>query len=310
MKNAYPMGIWRKSMFEKKKGFFGKLSERIGDVILARPTIDENFMEELEEILITSDIGMETTMKIVGQLRIDIKKENIKTPEDVKRQLTKIIANLVDKGDKHRLCEKTPLVVLMIGINGGGKTTSIGKIANKCKSEGKTVLLAAADTFRAAASEQLEIWGDRVGINVIRHQEGADPSAVIYDAIQSAKAKNIDVLICDTAGRLHNKKNLMAELEKMNKIIDREFPEAERETLLVLDATTGKNAISQTKEFGEITNITGIVLTKLDGTAKGGIVITIADEFDMPVKYIGVGEGMDDLKEFIPLEFAGGIFNE
>jgi fused signal recognition particle receptor len=198
----------------------------------------------------------------------------------------------------------------MIGVNGSGKTTSIAKITNMLQKQGKTVLLAAADTFRAAASEQLEIWGDRVGVNVVRHQEGADPSAVIFDAIQSAKAKGIDVLICDTAGRLQNKKNLMDELTKMNKVISREFPEASRENLLVLDATTGKNAVSQAKEFNESADITGIVITKLDGTAKGGIAITIADEFDMAVKYIGVGEGIDDLREFDPEEFAGGIFDE
>lgn len=298
------------ALFKEKKGFFGRLSERIGDAIMARPTIDEELMDELEEILITSDIGMDTTMKIMENLRTYIKKEYITNPERIKEALSSIIADLMDKGERQKLSSETPLVILMIGINGGGKTTSIGKIANKCKKQGKTVLLAAADTFRAAASEQLEIWGQRIGVNVIRHQEGADPSSVIFDAIQSAKAKNIDVLICDTAGRLQNKKNLMTELKKMNKVISREFPEAGRETLLVLDATTGKNAISQAKEFGEIADLTGIVLTKLDGTAKGGIAITIADEFDMPVKFIGVGEGMDDLKEFDPAEFAGGIFNE
>lgn len=296
--------------FGKKKGFFGKLSERIGDAILARATVDEDLMDELEEILITSDIGMETTMKIIEQLRSDIKTKYINKPQLVKDQIREIMIQLVDKGERHTLCQETPLVILVIGINGGGKTTSIGKIANKCKNQGKSVMLAAADTFRAAASEQLEIWGDRVGINVVRHQEGADPSAVIFDAIQSAKAKKIDVLICDTAGRLQTKKNLMDELTKMNRIIDREFPEAARETLLVLDATTGKNAVSQAKEFNESADISGIVLTKLDGTAKGGIVITIADEFDMAVKYIGVGEGMDDLKAFDPVEFIGGIFDE
>ena len=215
----------------------------------------------------------------------------------------------MDKGERQKLSEKTPLVVLMIGINGGGKTTTIGKLAHKLKKQGKTVMLAAADTFRAAAAEQLVIWGERNGINVIRHQEGADRSAVIYDAIQSAKAKKIDVLICDTAGRLQNKKNLMNELEKMNKVISREFPEAERETLLVLDATTGKNAVSQASEFSQVADITGIVLTKLDGTAKGGIAITIADEFDMPIKYIGVGAGIEDLEEFEPECFIGGLFN-
>ena len=297
-------------IFEKKKSFFGRMSERLVDAILSRPTIDEEFMEELEEILITSDIGMDTTMKIVETLREDVKDMELHSPDEVKNQLKVIIKNVIDKGEKHKLTQKTPLVILVVGVNGAGKTTSIGKIAHNLKQEGKSVLLAAADTFRAAAGEQLAIWGDRVGVNVIKHQEGADPSAVIFDAIQSAKAKSIDVLICDTAGRLQTKKNLMAELEKMNKIIDREYPEAAKETLLVLDATTGKNAISQAKEFGEIANTTGVVLTKLDGTAKGGIVLTISDEFDIPVKFIGVGEKMDDLKEFDPAEFAEGIFDE
>lgn len=295
---------------KKKKGFFGRLSEKIGDVILARPSIDEELLEDLEEVLITSDIGMETTMHIIEQLRSDIKSNYLREPEQVKDQLKTIITNLMDKGERHKLSQDSPLIILMIGINGGGKTTSIGKLAHKCRQEGKTVMLAAADTFRAAASEQLEIWGERVGVNVVRHQEGADPSAVIFDAIQSAKAKNIDVLICDTAGRLQNKKNLMDELSKMDKVIGREFPEAARENLLVLDATTGKNAVSQAKEFNESADISGIVLTKLDGTAKGGIVITISDEFDMAVKFIGVGEGIEDLKEFDPAEFAGGIFDE
>lgn len=294
--------------FGVKKSFFGRLQEKIEDVIFMRPEIDEEMLDELEEVLITSDIGMDTTMKITGKLREDIKKLGIRNPEGVKEQIKTIVKELIDKGESHKLSNDTPLIILVIGVNGGGKTTSIAKIANKCRKEGKTVLLAAADTFRAAASEQLEVWGNRIGVNVIRHQEGADPSAVIFDAIQSAKAKKVDVLICDTAGRLQTKKNLMAELEKMNKVIEREYPEAYRETLLVLDAATGKNAISQAKEFGEITDITGIVLTKLDGTAKGGIVITISDEFQMPVKFIGVGEGMDDLKEFDPAEFAEAIF--
>ena len=267
-------------------------------------------MDELEEILITSDIGMDTTMNVMTKLRERIKKDYITSPEGVTKALKAILIEAVDKGERQKLSEKTPLVILMIGINGGGKTTTIGKLAHKCKKQGKTVMLAAADTFRAAAAQQLVIWGERNGINVIRHQEGADPSAVIFDAIQSAKAKNIDVLICDTAGRLQNKKNLMNELEKMNKVISREFPEAERETLLVLDATTGKNAVSQANEFGQVTDITGIVLTKLDGTAKGGIAITIAEEFDMPIKFIGVGEGIEDLEEFEPETFIGGIFDE
>lgn len=294
--------------FGIKKSFFGRLQEKIEDVIFMRPEIDEDMLEELEEVLITSDIGMDTTMKITAQLREDIKKMNIRDPEGVKARIKAIVKELIDKGEEHLLSQESPLVILVIGVNGGGKTTSIAKIANKCKKEGKSVLLAAADTFRAAAGEQLEVWGNRIGVNVIRHQEGADPSAVIFDAIQAAKARKTDVLICDTAGRLQTKKNLMTELEKMNKIIEREYPDAYRETLLVLDAATGKNAVSQAKEFGEITEITGIVLTKLDGTAKGGIVITISDEFQMPVKFIGVGEGMDDLKVFDPAEFSEAIF--
>ena len=294
----------------KKRSFLGKLSKKIGDALMGRASVDDDLLEELEEILITSDVGMETTMKIIETLRKEIKSYSSAAPDDVKRILSNIIARLINKNDKQELCSQTPLVILMIGINGGGKTTSIGKLAYKLKSDGKTVMLAAADTFRAAASEQLSIWADRVGINIVKHTEGSDPSAVIYDAIQSAKAKNIDVLICDTAGRLQNKKNLMDELNKMNKVIGREFPEAARENLLVLDATTGKNAVSQVKEFGDAADITGIILTKLDGTAKGGIVITIADEFDMPVKFIGVGEGIEDLKEFDPAEFAEGIMYE
>jgi len=298
------------SLFSEKKSFFGRLSEKISDVVMLRSAVDEDLMDELEEVLITSDIGMDTTMHIMEELRSTIKNKNITSPEGVTDALKEIMIKIVDKGDRQKLSEERPLIVLVIGINGGGKTTSIGKLAHKCKKNGKTVMLAAADTFRAAAAEQLVIWGQRNNVNVIKHQEGADPSAVIYDAVQSAKAKDIDILICDTAGRLQNKKNLMTELEKMNRIIDREFPEAARETLLVLDATTGKNAVSQAKEFGQVADITGIVLTKLDGTAKGGIAITIADEFDMPIKYIGVGEGIEDLKEFVPEEFIGGIFDE
>lgn len=298
------------SLFNEKKSFFGRLSEKIADAVMARAEVDEDLMDELEEILITSDIGMDTTMNVMTKLREKIKNDYITSPDGGIKALKAILTEAVDKGERQKLSEKTPLVVLMIGINGGGKTTTIGKLANRCKKQGKTVMLAAADTFRAAAAEQLVIWGERNGINVIRHQEGADPSAVIFDAIQSAKAKKIDVLICDTAGRLQNKKNLMNELEKMNKVISREYPEAQRETLLVLDATTGKNAVSQAKEFGQAADITGIVLTKLDGTAKGGIAITIAEEFDMPIKFIGVGEGIDDLEEFLPETFIGGIFDE
>ena len=298
------------SVFKEKKGFFGNLGAKIHDTIFAKMEVDEDVMDELEEILITSDIGMETTMKIMDKIREKISTDYIVKPENVRKALSNIIRECVDKGDRQLLSSKTPLVVLMIGINGGGKTTTIGKLAYRLKGQGKSVMLAAADTFRAAASEQLSIWGERNGIPVIKHQEGADPSAVIFDAIQSAKARKTDVLICDTAGRLQNKKNLMNELEKMNKVISREWPEAARETLLILDATTGKNAISQAQEFGNVADITGIVITKLDGTAKGGIAITISDEFDMPVKFIGTGEGIEDLEAFDPVEFIGGLFDE
>ena len=298
------------AVLEEKKGFFGKLSERISNVLGGYTEIDEGLYDELEEVLITSDIGMDTTMRIMEDLRDHIKFNNIKNPDRVKDSLVSVITWSIDKGDRNKLTNKYPLIILMIGINGGGKTTTIAKLAYRLKNQGKTVMLAAADTFRAAAGEQLEIWGDRIGINTVRHQEGADPSAVIYDAIQSAKAKGIDVLICDTAGRLQTKRNLMQELEKMNKVISKEYPEAERETLLVLDATTGKNAISQAKEFNEAAEVTGIVLTKLDGTAKGGIAITVTDEFNIPIKFIGVGEKLEDLQEFHPRAFAGGVISE
>ncbi len=295
-------------MFQKKKSFFGRLQEKIEDAILMRPEVDEEMLEALEEALITSDIGMDTTEKIIDRLRDDVKKMNIRQPEGVRAQIQNIIRDLMDKGEAHRLSDKTPLILLVIGVNGSGKTTSIAKLAHRLQKEGKSVLLAAADTFRAAASEQLQIWGDRLGVAVIRHAEGADPSAVIYDAIQAAKARGTDVLICDTAGRLQTKKNLMAELEKMDRIIDREYPEAEKESLLVLDAATGKNAVSQAREFNEAAQITGIILTKLDGTAKGGIVITISDMFEMPVKFIGLGEGMEDLQPFDAADFAASLF--
>ncbi len=292
-----------------KQNFFGSLSDKISEIITGRK-VDEELLEELEETLILADIGMDTTIEIVAKLRESLKKEDLDTEDKVKGKIAEIIENMMDKGERQKISENYPLIILVIGINGGGKTTSIGKLANMFKTQGKSVMLAAADTFRAAAAEQLEIWGDRVGVNVVRHKEGADPSAVIFDAIQSAKAKGVDVLICDTAGRMQNKKNLMVELEKMDKIIAREYSEATRENLLVLDATTGKNAISQAKEFGNTADISGIILTKLDGTAKGGIAITIANEFDMPVKFIGVGEKMEDLKVFDCKEFSGGLLNE
>ena len=294
----------------KEKSTFAKLREKITNVIVGNPNLDEDFLDELEESLIISDIGIDTTEKIMEQLRERVNARYITKPEEVQKALESVIADLVDKGERNQLCKENPLIILMIGINGGGKTTSIGKIANLCQKSGRSVMLAAADTFRAAAAEQLQQWGERIGVRVIRHEEGTDPSAVIYDSIQAAKAVGTDVLICDTAGRLQNKKNLMKELEKMNRIIDREYPEAHRETLLVLDSTTGKNAVSQAQEFSEIAEITGLVLTKLDGTARGGIAITVTDQFDIPIKYIGVGEGIDDLLEFNPTQFAEEIFDE
>lgn len=294
----------------KEKSTFAKFREKITNVIVGNPNLDEEFLDELEESLIISDIGIDTTEKIMEQLRERVNARYITKPEEVQKALESVIANLVDKGERNQLCKENPLIILMIGINGGGKTTSIGKIANLCQKSGRSVMLAAADTFRAAAAEQLQQWGERIGVRVIRHEEGTDPSAVIYDSIQAAKAAGTDVLICDTAGRLQNKKNLMKELEKMNRIIDREYPEAHRETLLVLDSTTGKNAVSQAQEFSEIAEITGLVLTKLDGTARGGIAITVTDQFDIPIKYIGVGEGIDDLLEFNPTQFAEEIFDE
>ena len=291
-----------------KKGFFGRLSQKLNDVFAMHPTPDEDMLEELEDVLITSDLGVETTLKIIEQLRHDIRRNYIYDADGVRAQIKSIVAGLLDKGERLQLCGDTPLVIVMIGVNGVGKTTTIAKLANMLKEQGKSVLLVAADTFRAAAAEQLTIWAERVDVPIVKHAEGADPSAVIFDGLQAAKARGTDVVICDTAGRLHNKKNLMNELAKMNKVIDREFPGAARETLLVLDATTGKNAVSQAKEFSEVAGLTGIVLTKLDGTAKGGIVVTISDEFDLPVKFIGLGEGLDDLQEFSPQEFAGSIF--
>ncbi len=301
--------------------FFKKLSEGLKktkdsmvrgfeDAFNTYTKVDDRFLEELEDILIMSDVGMDTAMKISDELREAVRVKKIQNVEEVRAEVKRIMANILDKGeDAHKLSSDYPLVVMVIGVNGVGKTTSIAKIANGLKSDGKKVLLVAGDTFRAAAAEQLVIWGERIGVNVIRHKEGADPAAVVFDGIQSAKAKGIDVIICDTAGRLHNKKNLMNELNKMNRIVEREFPEATRETLLVIDGATGQNAKSQVKEFSEIADITGIILTKLDGTAKGGIVISISDEFDIPVKYIGVGEGVDDMQPFVPSEFADALFD-
>ena len=293
-----------------KKSTFRKFIDSITNAIYDNPDLGPEFMEELEESLVMSDIGINTSDAIMKELDTAINERYIIKEKQIKKELSGIIEGLMDKGDRNRMSENYPLIILMIGINGGGKTTSIAKLAHMYKKKGKSVMLAAADTFRAAAAEQLQTWGDRVGVRVIRHAEGTDPTAVIYDAIQSAKANNIDVLICDTAGRLQNKVNLMKELEKMSKVISREWPEASRENLLVLDATTGKNAVSQAEEFSGVSDITGIVLTKMDGTARGGISVTITDEFDMPIKFIGMGEGLDDLIPFNAHEFAEGIFDE
>lgn len=293
-----------------EKGTLRKIGERLTDILVNNPKIDENLMDDIEEALVMSDINLDTTEKIMEMLRQDIKVKYIKDSEDVKKALIEIISKLIDKGERQKLIDEYPLIILVIGINGGGKTTSIAKLAKKFKDEGRSVILAAADTYRAAASKQLEEWGEKVGARVIKHKEGTDPSAVIYDAIQAAKANKTDVLICDTAGRLQNKTNLMKELEKMNRVIDREYQEAKRETLLVIDATTGKNAVNQAEEFNDVAELTGMIITKLDGTARGGIAITITDQYDIPIKYVGIGEGMDDLIEFIPKDFAGGIFDE
>lgn len=293
-----------------EKGTLRKIGERLTDILVNNPKIDENLMDDIEEALVMSDINLDTTEKIMEMLRQDIKVKYIKDSEDVKKALIEIISKLIDKGGRQKLIDEYPLIILVIGINGGGKTTSIAKLAKKFKDEGRSVILAAADTYRAAASKQLEEWGKKVGARVIKHKEGTDPSAVIYDAIQASKANKTDVLICDTAGRLQNKTNLMKELEKMNRVIDREYQEAKRETLLVIDATTGKNAINQAEEFNDVAELTGMIITKLDGTARGGIAITITDQYDIPIKYVGIGEGMDDLIEFIPKDFAGGIFDE
>ena len=285
------------------------ITDKINDVLSKFKSVDEELFEELEEILITSDVGVSTTLKILENLRKSVKEKSIKDPADVKGLLKQEILNIMGEGGEE-LGLHTPEVILVIGVNGVGKTTSIGKIASKMKKSGKKVIIAAADTFRAAAIDQLEIWGSRIGVEVIKHQEGSDPAAVIFDAINSAKSKKADVLICDTAGRLHNKKNLMEELKKISRVIEREYPEAHKETLLVLDATTGQNAISQAKLFKEVADINGLILTKLDGTAKGGIIIAIKSELDIPVKLIGVGEKVNDLQEFVASDFVDALFEE
>ncbi|MCR1130543.1 signal recognition particle-docking protein FtsY [Clostridium botulinum] len=298
------------NLFNKLKDGLTKtrdgLTDKINEALKIAITIDEDLYEELEEILITSDIGMDTTMDIIERLRKKIRKEKINDPQDVKPALKEVIKEILLEGN-YEDNDDEKKVMLVIGVNGVGKTTSIGKLAAKNKRAGKKVLLIAADTFRAAAIDQLEVWSRRAEVDLIKHQEGSDPAAVVFDAIEASKARNTDLLICDTAGRLHNKKNLMNELEKINRIIDRELDGVKKETLLVLDATTGQNAVIQAKQFMEVCPIDGIILTKLDGTAKGGVVISIKQSLNIPVRYIGVGECIDDLQEFDSESFAEAI---
>ena len=306
-------------MSEEKKGFWSRLVSGLSKtrdnivsgidaVFNGFSNIDDDFYEEIEEILIMGDIGVNATEAIIENLKKKVKENHIKDPAECKELLINSIKEQMDVGETAYRFENEKSVVLVIGVNGVGKTTSVGKLAGKLKDQGKKVVLAAADTFRAAAGTQLQEWANRAGVEMIGGQEGADPGAIVYDAVAAAKARNADVLLCDTAGRLHNKKNLMEELRKMNKIIDREFPEAYRETLVVLDATTGQNALQQAKEFNDVAEITGIVLTKMDGTAKGGIAVAIHAELGVPVKYIGVGETIDDLQKFDADDFVNALF--
>jgi fused signal recognition particle receptor len=300
------------SFFEKLKTGLTKtkdnLTDRISSVLTGALYIDEDLYEEIEEILITADIGVETSFEIIDRLKAKVREEKIKDPANLRQCIKEVIIDMLGSEKGSIIPEKTPEVILVIGVNGVGKTTSIGKISAQLKARGYKVLLAAADTFRAAAIDQLEIWSSRAGVDIVKHQEGSDPAAVVFDSIQAAKARKADVLICDTAGRLHNKKNLMDELGKINRVVDREFPEAARKTLLVLDSTTGQNAVEQAKQFMEVCRIDGIVLTKLDGTSKGGIIISIKHQLGIPVSLIGVGEGIDDLQEFDPSAFAEALF--
>lgn len=308
-------------MSEEKKGFFARLKEGltktrnnivhgIDAVFGGFSSIDEDFYEELEEILIMGDIGVKATGEILDKLREQVRENHIKAPADCKDFLIRNIKEQMQVGETAYDFEKEQSVVLVIGVNGVGKTTTVGKLAGKLKAQGRKVLLAAADTFRAAAGEQLHEWAGRAGVDVIGGKEGSDPASVIFDAVNAAKARNADVLLCDTAGRLHNKKNLMEELKKINRIIDREFPGVHRENLVVLDGTTGQNALQQAKEFGEVADLTGIILTKMDGTAKGGIAVAIQSELNIPVKYIGVGEGIDDLQKFDADAFVDALFKK
>ena len=303
-----------------KKGFFARLKEGLGktrknilgsvdSVLGAFTKIDEDLFEELEEALIMADLGVQTTMDICDTLRKRVKREGVTDPSMIKHMLSEEISEILLEGCEEEFVMPEHTVLLVIGVNGVGKTTTIGKLASSFKSQGKSVLLAAADTFRAAAIDQLAIWGDRCGVDVIKHEENSDPAAVVFDAANAAKNRKTDILICDTAGRLHNKKNLMEELKKISKVIEREYPQAHKEVFLVLDATTGQNALQQAKLFKEAADITGIILTKLDGTAKGGIVVAIKSELKIPVRYIGVGEGIDDLQKFDAKSFAEALFD-
>lgn len=300
-------------------GFFSRLKEGltktrnnivngIDAVFSGFSSIDEDFYEELEEILIMGDIGVSATTEILDRLRRQVKEQHIKEPAACRELLIESIKEQMQVGETAYEFEQKQSIVLIIGVNGVGKTTSVGKLAGLLKAQGKKVLIAAADTYRAAAGEQLEEWAHRAGVDLIGGSQGADPSSVIYDAVSAAKARGVDVLLCDTAGRLHNKKNLMEELKKMNRIIDREFPGAHRENLVVLDGTTGQNALAQAREFGETADLTGIILTKMDGTAKGGIAVAIQSELNIPVKYIGVGEKIEDLQKFDPEQFVNALF--
>lgn len=300
------MGFFEKlkaGLSKTKKALFGGIE----DLFKRFRRVDEDLFDELEELLITSDVGVETTEELLDALREKVKEEKIKEPDEIKKILYAELRGMIGEGDELHLSTK-PSVILVIGVNGVGKTTSIGKMAAELKSQKKKVIVAAADTFRAAAAEQLAVWCERAGVDLIRQGAGADPAAVVYDTIQAAKSRGADVVIVDTAGRLHNKKNLMDELAKINRVIARELPDADRENLLVLDATTGQNAVIQAREFKEAAQITGLILTKLDGTAKGGIILSIRRELDIPVKFVGVGEGIDDMKPFDPDEFADALF--
>ncbi len=308
-------------MAEEKKGFFNRLVEGLSktrnniiagmdSVFGSFSAIDDDFYEDIEEILISSDIGVTTTMSIVEDLKKQVDELHIKEPAECKKLLMDSMKKQMDLGEDAYKFEDEKSVVLVIGVNGVGKTTSVGKLAGMLKDEGKRVILAAADTFRPAAVEQLTEWASRAGVEIISSQEGSDPASVVYDALAATRSRNADILICDTAGRLQNKKNLMEELKKIDRIIDREYPEAYRETLIVLDGTTGQNALSQARQFMETANITGIILTKLDGTAKGGIAVAIQSELGIPVKYIGIGEQIDDLQKFDPDQFIDALFNK